>query len=178
MTILNQSMETEQNCVKQTLIALLFIFLLKIFLNIFPVTLKDGLIHLTMVSATPLKMRKDHFQQVRIKKYPVFLKMNQGERLWQKLSCLDQKHGCIWDDGSEKKKDKGTKKFVIKRRLMFENCKDYLFNEKTIFKKQQKFKSYCHDVYTKESNKVALSSNDNKRIQKIDKVLPQKSNCF
>ena len=62
MTILNESMETEQNCVKQTLIALLFIFLLKIFLNIFPVTLKDGLIHLTMVSATPLKMRKDHFQ--------------------------------------------------------------------------------------------------------------------
>ena len=94
------------------------------------------------------------------------------------MSCLDQKHGCIWDDGSEKKKDKGTKKFVIKRRLMFENCKDYLFNEKTIFKKQQKFKSYYHDVYTKESNKVALSSNDNKRIQKIDKVLPQKNNCF
>ena len=61
---------------------------------------------------------------------------------------------------------------------MFENCKDYLFNEKTIFKKQQKFKSYYHDVYTKESNKVALSSNDNKRIQKIDKVLPQKNNCF
>ena len=62
MTILNQSMETEQNCVKQTLIALLFIFLLKIFLNIFPVMLKDGLIHLNMVSATPLKMRKDRFQ--------------------------------------------------------------------------------------------------------------------
>ena len=60
---------------------------------------------------------------------------------------------------------------------MFENCKDYLFNEKTIFKKQQKFKSYYHDVYTEEINKVALSSNDNKRIQVFDKVLPQKNNC-
>ena len=83
----------------------------------------------------------------------------------------------LTDDGSEKKKDKGTKKFVIKRRLMFENCNDYLFNEKTIFRKQQKFKSYYHDVYTEEINKVALSSNDNKRIQVFDKVLPQKNNC-
>ena len=64
----------------------------------------------------------------------------------------------------------GTKKCVIKRRLMFENCKDCLFNEKTIFKKQQRFKSYYHDMYTEEINKVALSSNDNKRIQTFDKV--------
>ena len=32
------------------------------------------------------------------------------------------------------KKSKGTKKCVIKRRLMFENYKDRLFNEKNIFK--------------------------------------------
>ena len=74
------------------------------------------------------------------------------------------------DDGSEHKKAKGTRKCVIKRRLMFENYKDCLFNEKTIFKKQQRFKSYYHDVYTEEINKVALSSNDDKRIQIFDKV--------
>ena len=48
----------------------------------------------------------------------------------------------LMDDGSEKKKSKGTKKCVIKRRLMFENYKNCLFNEKAIFKKQQRFKSY------------------------------------
>ena len=48
---------------------------------------------------------------------------------------------------------------------MFENYKDCLFNEKTIFWKQQRFKSYYYDVFTKETNKVAFSSNDNKRIQ-------------
>ena len=32
------------------------------------------------------------------------------------------------DDGSVHKKDNGTKKCVIKRRLMFENYKDCLFN--------------------------------------------------
>ena len=41
----------------------------------------------------------------------------------------------LMDDGSEKKKSKGTKKCVIKRRLMFENYKNCFFNEKTIFKK-------------------------------------------
>ena len=53
---------------------------------------------------------------------------------------------------------------------MFENYKDCLFNEKAIFKKQQRFKSYYHDMYTEEINKVALSSNDNKRIQTFDMV--------
>ena len=35
------------------------------------------------------------------------------------------------DDNNEKKKAKGIKS-VIKCRLMFENCKDSLFNDKTI----------------------------------------------
>ena len=53
---------------------------------------------------------------------------------------------------------------------MFENYEDCLFNEKTIFKIQKRLKSYYHDVFTKEINKIALSSNDNKRIQTFDKV--------
>ena len=43
-------------------------------------------------------------------------------------------------DGSDKKKPKGKKKCVIKRELIFENYKDWLFNEKAISKKQQRFK--------------------------------------
>ena len=39
----------------------------------------------------------------------------------------------LMDDGSDKKTAKGTKKCVIKRKHMFENDKDCLFNEKTIF---------------------------------------------
>ena len=39
------------------------------------------------------------------------------------------------------KKAKGTKKCVIKRRLMFENYKDCLFNDKTILISQQRFNS-------------------------------------
>ena len=57
MTILDKSMETEQNFVTQILIALLFTLKPKIFLKIFLMMLRDGLIHLTMI-----KMIKDLFQ--------------------------------------------------------------------------------------------------------------------
>ena len=67
------------------------------------------------------------------------------------------------------KKAKGTKKCVIKRELMFENYKDSLFNNKIILKSQQRFKSDHHKVYTEEVNKIALSSNDDKRLESFDK---------
>ena len=53
---------------------------------------------------------------------------------------------------------------------MFENYKDCLFNNKTVYRSQERFKSYCHDVYTEEVNKIALSSNDDKRLQTSDKI--------
>ena len=43
----------------------------------------------------------------------------------------------LMDDGSEHKKAKGTKKFVIKRSLMFENYEDCLFNDTVTLKSQQ-----------------------------------------
>ena len=57
-----------------------------------------------------------------------------------------------------------------KTKLMFENFKDCLFNNKTVYRSQERFKSYYHDVYTEEVNKIALSSNDDKRLQTSDKI--------
>ena len=37
-------------------------------------------------------------------------------------------------------------------------------------KTQQRFKSERHDVFTEEINKIALSSNDDKRMQSIDSI--------
>ena len=68
------------------------------------------------------------------------------------------------------KKAKGTKKCIIKRELMFENYKDSLFNDKIILRSQHRFRSDHHNVYTEEVNKIALSSNDDKRIHTFDKV--------
>ena len=68
------------------------------------------------------------------------------------------------------KKLKVQKKCVVKRKLIFENYKDLLFNDKVIIRSQQRFRSYNYKVYTEEVNKIALSSNDDKRIQTFDKV--------
>ena len=37
-------------------------------------------------------------------------------------------------------------------------------NNKSILKTQQRFKSERHNVFTEEINKIALSSNDDKRM--------------
>ena len=74
------------------------------------------------------------------------------------------------DDDTEHKKAKGTKKYIIKRELMFQNYKDSLFNYKIILRSQQRFRSDHHRVYTEEVNKMALSSNDDKRIQTYDNI--------
>ena len=53
---------------------------------------------------------------------------------------------------------------------MFENYKDCLFNYKTVYGSHERFRSYYHDVYTEEVNKIVLSSNDNKRLQTPDRI--------
>ena len=86
----------------------------------------------------------------------------------------------LMNDDSEKKKAKGTKKWVIKRRLMFKNDTDCLFKDKIILQSQQRLKSDYHKIYSEEINKIALSSNDDKRMQTFDKITtyPHWTNAF
>ena len=53
---------------------------------------------------------------------------------------------------------------------MFQHYKDCLFNNKTIYRSQERFKSYYHDVYIEEVNNIALSSDDDKRLQTSDRI--------
>ena len=104
-----------------------------------------------------------------------------GGKIMKEFCALRAKtYTYLMDDDNEKKKAKGIKKCVIKRRLMFENYKDSLFNNKTILKSQLRFKSDHHDVYTEEVNKIALNSNDDKRLQTFDRVTtyPYGTNAF
>ena len=67
----------------------------------------------------------------------------------------------LMDDGKSDKKAKGTKKCVMKLRLKSNDYKDYLLNNEVISKSQQ---SETHNVYTEDINKIALSSNADKRL--------------
>ena len=80
----------------------------------------------------------------------------------------------------KQKKAKGIKRCVLKCRLMFEIYRDPLLNNKTIMRSQLRFKSNHHNMYTEEVNKIALNSNDNKRMQTFDKITtyPHATNAF
>ena len=97
------------------------------------------------------------------KKVPGLFKDELGGKIITELVALRPKTYPYLDDNCNKhKKAKGTKKCVIKQKIMFQNFKDCLFNNKNVYRSQQRFKSYNHDVYTEEVNKTALSSNDDK----------------
>ena len=55
-----------------------------------------------------------------------------------------------------------------------------MFNDEVMIRSQQQFRSDHHRVYTEEVNKIALSSNDDKRLQTFDKVtkFPYGTNAF
>ena len=62
------------------------------------------------------------------------------------------------------------KKYVIKQRLKFNDHKNCLLNNEIILKSQQRFKSEAHNVYTVEINKIALTTNDNNRLQDFHRI--------
>ena len=79
-------------------------------------------------------------------------------------------HAYLEDDGDSEKRAKGTKKCVIKRRLKFNDYKDCLLNNKPILRSQRIFKSEGHDIHAVKIKKIALSSNDDKRLQTYDRI--------
>ena len=90
-----------------------------------------------------------------------------GKIIIEFIELRAKTYAYLTDDDSEHKIAKGTKKCVIKRRIMVKNYKDCLFNNTIILKLQQRFKSDHHNVYTEQINKIALSSNDDQRFDKI-----------
>ena len=93
-----------------------------------------------------------------------------GGKIMDETAMLRAKaYAYITEDGSVHKRAKGMKK-CIKEKDRFEHYTDCLFNSKTITKLQQRFRSDHHNVYTEEVNKIALSSNDDKRLQTFDRI--------
>ena len=67
------------------------------------------------------------------------------------------------DEGGESKKCKGVKKQVVESSITHEDYKTCLTTGKEQLRKQNILRSYNHEVYTEEVNKVALSAMDDKR---------------
>ena len=59
---------------------------------------------------------------------------------------------------------------TIDRDSIKENHKEFIKDNKSILKIQQRFKIERHNVFNEEINMVALSPNDNKRMQSINSI--------
>ena len=107
----------------------------------------------------------------RNKKVTGLMKDELGGKIMTEFVALRPKtYSYLTDDCEEDKKGKGTKKCVIKRRLIFNDYKDCLLNNQIVLKSQQRFKNERDDVYTEELNMITLSSNDDKRLQTFDRI--------
>ena len=92
-----------------------------------------------------------------------------GKIMTEFVALRPKTYSYLTDDCKEDKKAKGTKKCVIKRGLKFNDYKYCLLYNEIISKSQQRFKSERHNVYTEEVNKIALSSSDDKRLNRFNK---------
>ena len=67
------------------------------------------------------------------------------------------------DEGKENKRCKGIKKAVVEKSIRHEDYKTCLTTGKEQLRRQNIIRSYEHELYTEEINKVALSAADDKR---------------
>ena len=67
-------------------------------------------------------------------------------------------------DGEDHKKCIGVKKYVVKKKITHDDYKDCLFTKRERLRKMNVFRSYHHDIYSMEVNKIALSADDDKRV--------------
>ena len=93
-----------------------------------------------------------------------------GKIMTEFVKLRPKTYSHLMDDGSEHKRAKEQKSVYKKREIKFKNYKACLFKSKIILKPQQRFKSAAHNVYTEQINKIALSSNDDNRLQTFDKI--------
>ena len=102
--------------------------------------------------------------------YEVDRSLSTGRVITEFSTLRPKTYSYLTDDFKEDKKVKGTKKCVIKRMIKFNDYKNCLLKDEVILKSQQRFRSKGHDVYTENINKIALSTNDDKRIVSSDKI--------
>ena len=86
-----------------------------------------------------------------------------GKIIKEFVGLRSKLYSFVMDDGGEIKKCKGIKKQVVESSIKHEHYKTCLTTGKELLRKQNILRSYEHEVYTEEVNKVALSALDDKR---------------
>ena len=93
-----------------------------------------------------------------------------GKIITEFVTLRSKTYSFLTDDGKEDKRAKGTKKYIIRKKIKFNDYKKCLLNDELILNSQERFISKKRDVYTENMNKIALSNNDDKRIVSSNKI--------
>ena len=86
-----------------------------------------------------------------------------GKRIKEFVGLRAKLYSFIMEDGKENKRCKGVKKQVVESSITHEDYKTCLRTGKEQLRKQNILRSYEHEVFTEEVNKIALSVLDDKR---------------
>ena len=61
-------------------------------------------------------------------------------------------------------------KNVTKMSIQFDDYREYWFSRKEQHRKMNVMRGHCHEIYTEEINKIAISSDDDKRVIMADGI--------
>ena len=86
-----------------------------------------------------------------------------GKNIKEFVGLRSKLYSYKMEEGKENKRCKGVKKAVVEKSISHEDYKTCLETGKEQLRKQNIIRSYEHEVYTEEVNKIALSSADDKR---------------
>ena len=86
-----------------------------------------------------------------------------GKIIKEFVGLRSKLYSFIMEEGGENKKCKGVKRQVVENSITHEDYKTCLTTGKEQLRKQNILRSYEHEVYTEEVNKIALSALDDKR---------------
>ena len=67
-------------------------------------------------------------------------------------------------------KNLGGDKECYKRSIQFDDYRECLFSRKEQYRKMNVIRSHCHEIYAEEINKIAFSSDDDKRVFMADGI--------
>ena len=86
-----------------------------------------------------------------------------GKNIKEFVGLRSKLYSFIMEEGKENKRCKGVKKQVVEKSITHVDYKTCLKTGKEQLRKQNIIRSYGHEVYTEEVNKIALSAADDKR---------------
>ena len=86
-----------------------------------------------------------------------------GKNIKEFVGLRPKLYSLKMEEGKETKKCKGVKKRVVENYITHEDYKTCLITGKDKLARQNIIRSYDHEVYTEEVNKIALSAEDDKR---------------